>query len=136
MFLIRGNGQCAMGKIQDARQAFSQGSTLAQKIGMKEFSAIVQLELAACEAAVGNASAARQKGSEALALSDDHDTRLEAADVLALAGDSARSQKLVEELAREYPTDTLLNSVWLPIARAEPDQLQPGTASRYHVGGD
>ena len=118
MYLIRGNGQCALGKIQEARQSFSQGSTLAQKIDMKEFSAIVQLELATCEAAVGNAAAARQKASEALALSDDHDTRLESADVLALAGDNARSQKLAEELAKEYPSDTLLNSVWLPVARA------------------
>ena len=30
----------------------------------------------------------------------------------------AGSQKLMDELAKEFPTDTLLNAVWLPVARA------------------
>jgi predicted Zn-dependent protease len=55
---------------------------------------------------------------QAVAFSDDRDTRAAAADALARAGDTSRSQKLIEELAREFPTDTLLNSVWLPVARA------------------
>ena len=33
-------------------------------------------------------------------------------------GDAPRSQKLIEELAREFPTDTMQNMVWLPVARA------------------
>ncbi len=130
MFLIKGSSQCAVGKIRDARQSYSQGLMSAQKAGMKELSAVVQLEDASCEAEVGNGAAARQKATEALALSDDHDTRLEAAYVLARAGDGSRSQKLVEELAREYPTETLLNAVWLPVARAT-NQIrgnQPGPA--------
>ncbi len=36
----------------------------------------------------------------------------------ARAGDASRSQKLIDGLAKEFPTDTLLNSVWLPVARA------------------
>jgi eukaryotic-like serine/threonine-protein kinase len=38
--------------------------------------------------------------------------------VLSRAGDASRSQKLMEELVRQSPTDTLLNSVWLPVVRA------------------
>ena len=55
---------------------------------------------------------------QALAASDDRDTRMQAADTLARAGDAVRSQKLIEQLAKEFPTDTLLNAVWLPVARA------------------
>jgi tetratricopeptide (TPR) repeat protein len=36
-------------------------------------------------------------------------------------GDSAQSQKLVGELAKEWPFDTLLNQVWLPLAQATND---------------
>ena len=62
---------------------------------MKELSAIVELEGASCEAEVGNGEVARQKVTEALAISDNHDTRQEAADILARAGDAGRSQKLI-----------------------------------------
>jgi predicted Zn-dependent protease len=40
---------------------------------------------------------------------------------LAQTGDSARSQKMAEELVRQRPTDTLLNNVWVPIAQASAD---------------
>ena len=118
IFLIKGSSQCALGKIQNARQSYSQGASLAQKAGMKEMNATLQLLDAFCEAEVGNGAVARQKATEALALSDDRDTRTGAASGLARAGDVGRSQKLIEELARDYPTDTLLNAVWLPTARA------------------
>ena len=31
MFLLKGNSQCSLGKIRDARQTYAQGSTIAQK---------------------------------------------------------------------------------------------------------
>ena len=53
-----------------------------------------------------------------------------AAVALARAGDSSRSQKLIAQLAKEFPADTMLNSVWLPVAKAT-NQIradQPGPA--------
>jgi predicted Zn-dependent protease len=41
--------------------------------------------------------------------------------VLARTGDTARSQKMAEELIRQNPTDTLLNKVWVPLAQATGD---------------
>ena len=118
MLLIKGNTQCAVGKIQDARQSYSQGATLAQNTGMKEFSATMRILDGFCENEIGNAPAARQMATEALAITDDHDTRLGVAYLFSRAGDAAAAQKLIEELAREYPSDTLLNMVWIPVARA------------------
>jgi predicted Zn-dependent protease len=40
------------------------------------------------------------------------------ATALALCGDTNRTQKLIEELAKDFPLDTLLNNVSLPVARA------------------
>jgi eukaryotic-like serine/threonine-protein kinase len=118
MLLIEGLGRCALGKIQSARQSFAQGVSSAQNSGLKELSAGIRLLDAGCLAEVGDQALARQVALQALAFSDDRDTRAGAAHALARAGDTSRSQKLIEELAKEFPTDTLQNSVWLPVARA------------------
>ena len=130
MFLIEGMGRCALGKIKSARQSFAQGVSAAQNAGLKELSAGIRLLDSTCLAEVGNPALARQVALQALASSDDRDTRVAAADALARAGDASRSQKLIADLAREFPTDTLQNSVWLPVAKAT-NQIradQPGQA--------
>jgi serine/threonine protein kinase/tetratricopeptide (TPR) repeat protein len=117
MALIKGNSECARGKIVSARQTFSQGQSLAQKLSMKELSDILQLSDAYCDAEVGNSATARQKAS-AIANSDDRDTRMMAALVLARAGDSSQSQKLMELVAKTPPTGTIVDLVWIPVTRA------------------
>jgi len=130
MLLIEGMGRCTLGKIQSARQSFAQGVSSAQNAGLKELSAGIRLLDSTCLAETGNPALARQVALQALASSDDRDTRAGAADALARAGDTIRSQKLIADLAREFPTDTLLNSVWLPVARAtiQIKADQPGQA--------
>jgi hypothetical protein len=39
-------------------------------------------------------------------------------DLLARTGDTAGAEKLASELQSEFPSDTMQNSVWIPIARA------------------
>jgi len=56
--------------------------------------------------------------AEALSSSHDRDTRSAAAALLARTGDANGSEKLAGDLAKEFPNDTLLNSVWIPIVRA------------------
>jgi eukaryotic-like serine/threonine-protein kinase len=118
LFLLKGNSQCAVGKIANARQSFVEGASLAQKFGMKEMSSILQLLDAVCDVETGNETSARQKASAVVATSNQRDTRVTAAYVLARAGDASQSQKLMEQGAKESPTDTIVNTVWLPIARA------------------
>ena len=118
ILVIVAQGRCALGKIQSARQGIAQAVSSAEKSGLKELAAGIRLAEASCLAEVGNQTLARQVALQGLASSDDRDTRTQAADTLARAGDTGRSQKLSEQLAKEFPTDTLLNSVWLPVARA------------------
>jgi tetratricopeptide (TPR) repeat protein len=54
----------------------------------------------------------------ALAHSENPGLRGDGACLFARVGDAARSQKLIEELSKEFPFDTLLNQVTLPTARA------------------
>jgi eukaryotic-like serine/threonine-protein kinase len=118
MLVIEGMGQCSLGKIQSARQSFAQGITLAQNSGLKELAAGLRQTDSSCLAEVGYTALARQTALEALAASNDRDTRIAGTYGLARVGDASGSQKLMDGLAKEFPADTLLNSVWLPVARA------------------
>jgi predicted negative regulator of RcsB-dependent stress response len=129
MFLIKGNGQCALGKVASARQSYSQGQGLAQKFGMKEVSTVLQMLDAICDVEGGNLASGRQKASAAVAASNDPDIIMTAAYVLARAGDASQSQKLMEQAAKESPTDTLVNAVWIPITRAS-SQMRANQAAQ------
>jgi serine/threonine protein kinase/tetratricopeptide (TPR) repeat protein len=118
MLFIVAQGQCAQGKIQTANETFAQSVRSAQTADLKELSATILLLDSLCQAETGNEALARQKVAQALSVSGDRDARGLAANALARAGDAGGSQKLIEALAKEFPTDTLLNSVWLPVARA------------------
>jgi eukaryotic-like serine/threonine-protein kinase len=68
-----------------------------------------------------------------------------AARVLASSGDTAQSEKLITDLAKEFPYHTLLNQVKLPVARAlislqrnQPAQAVAALASAkpYELGAD
>jgi eukaryotic-like serine/threonine-protein kinase len=144
MLLIAGQAQCGLGQIQSSRQTLAKGVSLAQSAGLKELSAGIRLLDATCLAEIGNPALARQVALRALASSNDRDTRINASDTLARAGDTAGSQRLIEELAKEFPTDTMLNSVWLPVARAtnqiRADQAADAittleAATPYELGG-
>jgi tetratricopeptide (TPR) repeat protein/predicted Ser/Thr protein kinase len=132
MFLLKGYSQCAVGKVGNARQSFSQGASLAQKFGMKEVSSVLQLLDAVCDVETGNEMLARQKASAVVATSNQRDSRATAAYVLARAGDASQSQKLMEQAAKESPTDTIVNAVWLPIARAA-NQIHANQAAQAVV---
>jgi eukaryotic-like serine/threonine-protein kinase len=118
ILLFKAQGDCALGRLQNARQTFAQAANIAQSHGMKEFAGVLSTLGAACDAELGNIAAARQEVSEALTASHDRATRDIAAMVLARSGDIGRAQKLVEELANEFPTDTLLNHAYIPTTQA------------------
>jgi eukaryotic-like serine/threonine-protein kinase len=121
ILLIQAAGQCFLGKQQQARAAYAQSLTAAERLGYKEFGGEIRVAQAYCEAQLGNVSEARQKLSEALAYSQDRRTRSDAMPILAEIGESAKAQKLADDLAREYPADTLLNKVFIPATRAITD---------------
>jgi len=85
---------------------------------LKEFAAGSRVAVAICDVEVGNSVPAKKAVSEALAISDDKDTRLGAAIVLARLGDIAGSEKAVAGLQKDFPDDLMLNSVFLPVVRA------------------
>ncbi len=118
MLFFHARAECARGRVQAARAAYAQSESASQRLGDKELGGIVLAEQAGCEAELGNLTEARQKISAALAISQDRDTRRTVMVLLAQTGDGARSQKFADDLVRQYPTDTLLNKVWVPVTQA------------------
>jgi len=118
VLLIKGQSEYFQGKIRTARQTFAAGEEDADKAGFKELAAVLKGIAAACEFAVGNAGYARQEASSALSMSGDRVTRTYAATIFASVGD-ARATRMVDDLAREFPRNSLVNGAYLPTARAQ-----------------
>jgi tetratricopeptide (TPR) repeat protein len=70
------------------------------------------------DAAHGFSDAARQEAAEALRAPGGRGTRALAALALAQIGDAAKAQKLIDDLAREFPNDTIVVSCSLPTVEA------------------
>jgi tetratricopeptide (TPR) repeat protein len=88
------------------------------RAGSKETAALWQVNAALRLAEVGNIPLATQEATSALALSSGRQVTVIAAFVLARAGDRPRAEKLIKELQKDYPTETLMRLYWLPTIRA------------------
>ncbi len=87
-------------------------------IGSKEPAASRLLSLAGIKVEVGDANGARKDAAAALELAQNKFVNDDAAFVFARAGDSARAESLANELAKENPSNTVINVSVLPGIRA------------------
>jgi serine/threonine protein kinase/tetratricopeptide (TPR) repeat protein len=108
----------ALGKMQRAHETVTRAVNLLERQGLKEAAANARAGETVLEAALGNTQEAHQKATEALTSPVDRDTRMTLASALALCGDTNRAQKLIDELAKDSPLDTLLNNLSIPVVRA------------------
>ncbi len=84
----------------------------------KETAAIWQVNSALREAEFGNAATAKQDVAAALALAPGRDVKLLSALTLARTGETAHANSIVEELEKNYGSDTMLKVYWLPTIKA------------------
>jgi serine/threonine protein kinase/tetratricopeptide (TPR) repeat protein len=106
------------GRLQDARRMSVVLVEIAQQSGRRERAGLFEAGRAVWEAFYGNAAAARQSASKALALGRDRDVDYAAAFALALSGDLRQARDLAQDLAREFPEDTFVQFMYLPTLRA------------------
>jgi serine/threonine protein kinase/tetratricopeptide (TPR) repeat protein len=144
VLILEAEGECAQGRIKKARASYTHAVSAAKIRDYKEFAANALATEATCDSELGFLKEARQAITAALSLPDSRDSRSIAAYVFAREGDAAQSQKIVSELAKEWPFDTLLNQVWLPLVQATNDiqRNQPAeaiarleSAAPYEWGG-
>jgi serine/threonine protein kinase/Tfp pilus assembly protein PilF len=108
------------GHLGKARDLTKRAIAASIKADSKENGAIYQAIAAQREAAFGNAEEARQAASAALQLAPaSQGVGVEAALAFAMAGDSARAESMAQDLAKRYPLDTQMQSLWLPAIQAQ-----------------
>jgi eukaryotic-like serine/threonine-protein kinase len=106
------------GKVKAARQTQSEAVDLSKRSGLNEFAASIVLLGPTLEAEMGDSTGVHPAIAKALTMANDKDTRSGAASVMARIGDAAGAERLFADLAKGSPNDTILNSAWIPIARA------------------
>jgi len=107
------------GQLKKSRDFSRQAVASAERAGEKDRAAGTEATEALAESLFGNAAEARQRATAATAQSIGQDGEYAAALAFALIGDSARAQEIVEELAKRFPENTIVQFNYLPTIRAQ-----------------
>ena len=108
------------GHLAKARELTKRAVDSAIRADSKENAAVWLANAALQQAAYGNTSEARESAAAALKLAPtSQGTEVEAALAFAMAGDTARAESLAQELGKQYPLDTQMQSLWLPAIQAQ-----------------
>jgi eukaryotic-like serine/threonine-protein kinase len=106
------------GRLVKARDFSRRAVDSAVRNDSKETAALWQVNAALREAEFGIAGVAKQEVAAALALAPGRDVKMFAALSLARIAETARAKTIVEELEKNYPSDTILKVYWLPTIKA------------------
>jgi tetratricopeptide (TPR) repeat protein/tRNA A-37 threonylcarbamoyl transferase component Bud32 len=127
---MQSDTEACSGHLGKARELTQQAVEAAQRNGTRERAAVFMVNGALREAELGNAARARGGADSALALASSTNVKTLAALALARAGFGTPAQTLADELAKSKPSNTVLNSYFLPTIRAavELDLKRPAQA--------
>ena len=117
---LASDSEAFVGHLNKARELTGRAVESAIHADRKETAAVWQAVAAQREAAYGIPSEARVGAAKALQLVPTSQAAdVEAAVAFALAGDSARSGSLAQDLGKRFPLDTQMQTLWLPAIRAQ-----------------
>jgi tetratricopeptide (TPR) repeat protein len=106
------------GHLTKAREFTRRAVDAAVRNDSKEAAALWQVNAALREAEFGNAAVAGQDVAAALALAPGRDIKLLGALTLAEAGETSRAKAMLDELEKNYGSQTMMKVYWLPTIRA------------------
>jgi serine/threonine protein kinase/tetratricopeptide (TPR) repeat protein len=107
------------GRLKDAREFSRQAVDSAGRSNEKEIAATYVAIAGLREALFGNADEARQRAGLAMAGSAGRDVQFGSALALGFVGDNGRVQAVIDDLAKRFPEDTLVQFNYLPTLRAK-----------------
>ena len=117
---LASDSEAYAGHLGKARELTKRAVNSAIRADSKESGAIWQAIAAQRDAAFGISAEARRAGAEALKLAPaSQGAEAEAALAFALAGDAAQAETLARDLAKRFPLDTQMQSLWLPAIQAQ-----------------
>ena len=106
------------GRLTKARDFSRRAVDSAVRGDSKETAALWQVNAALREAEFGNATAAKQGLTSAIALAPGRDVKVLAALTSARVGETMRAKTMIEDLERNNPSNTVLKLYWLPTLKA------------------
>jgi len=106
------------GLLRQARERYAQAVAMAERAGFKEQAALFLLDQALAAALCGDVARTRESVRVALATSRGGFGPMGAAHALALAGFADETRPLLDEVARQLPVSTVIQTIGLPTARA------------------
>ena len=108
------------GETASTLQQFNDRAIEAARQGdLKENVAQLLLQRAIRDATFGGCANVNTTTQQALALSREQAKVVAAATALATCGQAAPAQSLIDELIKRFPEDTLVNTIFIPISRAQ-----------------
>ncbi len=115
---FRGGILALAGRWREAKQSFVGSIDGVERLGLKSIVGDMHAGIAIDSALFGVCSDVRTHAESARVKSRSANTALNSATALALCGDLSRAQALVDEVARENPTNTMMNRVHVPGVQA------------------
>jgi eukaryotic-like serine/threonine-protein kinase len=112
------SGENSLGRIKISRNIWQQLVSSLNRLGNRELASQILAYEAIRDAEFGFSDTAHQEAVEALRISEAKHPREWAALALAELGDAARAQSILNDLSREFPNDTILTAVLVPLAQA------------------
>jgi len=106
------------GQLQRAREFSRNAIDLAVNSNVKEVAARYTAEGALRNATFGKCQQTKAEAAHALAIERNTVSMTRSALALALCGESAQTQQIIDDLSKRYPKDTLVNALWIPCIRA------------------
>ena len=107
------------GQIRHSRELGQKARDAAERLNLKEGAANQYTQEALVEAIALDKSRALEDVAQALKMSNSPSVALNSAIALAVAGEDKRAAKLVDEVARQRPYDTLVQFVSVPLVKAQ-----------------
>jgi serine/threonine protein kinase/tetratricopeptide (TPR) repeat protein len=121
------------GRLGQARDFSRRAVDSAVRSDSKETAALWQVNAALREAEFGNAAEARQGVAAALALAPGRDVKVFAALTLARIGETARAKALVDDLEKNYGSNSVLKLYWLPTVKAAIELSKGDSAQVFRI---
>ncbi len=106
------------GQLKKARASSQRAMDQAIQEGQPERAGLWGAGASLREAFFGNAPQAKARAIAALKLSNNREVEFGAALALSLCGDDGHAQRLVDDLQRRFPEDTIVRFSYLPVLRA------------------
>lgn len=117
------------GRVKVARDKFRQAAEPSLAHGLREAAGTTITDEAVTEAEFGNFSWAKDVIEKNLSGPRKTGVLINAAMVFSMVGETERSEALITKLHEDFPNDSLVNGVWLPIAKAA-NEIRRGNSSK------